>query len=203
MLKYAACVECLLIIVTLFAFFDFALYRLLNPSQAEEVSTSFSILRVPFYGPISVKFGNRLSRIISRKFDIDVKIVYSTFKVKNYFKLKCNTPFALLSNVVYRFDCVENAQVSYIGYTKRHLVIRTDEHTVPSLAKKSHVHQHIKNCEACTNGSVGLSHFQILHRHRDETDSKIGESFAIKKHQPVLNKQLFGKGSSILLNVWK
>ena len=154
----------------------------------------FSILPVPFF---------YFTCIISRKFDIDVKIVYSTFKVKDYFKLECEIPFALLSNVLCRLDCVENAQVSYIGYTKRHLVIRTDEHTVPSLAKKFHVHQHIKNCEACTNGSVGLSHFQILHRHRDETDSKIGESFAIKKHQPVLNKQLFAKGSSILLNVWK
>ena len=188
-------------------FFDYALNRMLNPTSVsddtEDSISRYSILRVPYYGSESVKFAKRLSGIITRKFDVDIKIVYSTFKVKNYFRLKSRTPFHLLSNVIYQYDCVANAQISYIGYTKRHMVTRTAEHIVPALAKKSHVFAHIKNCDSCKGSQLSVHDFKVLQHCVDETECKIAEAFAIKKCRPVINKQLFAQGTSLTLKVWK
>ena len=189
-------------------FFDCAVDRVLNPrisvtSDTESVHSNYSILRIPYYGKESVKFAKKLSNIICKKFDIDIKIVYSTFKIKNYFRLKCRTPFPLLSNVVYQFNCAENAQVSYIGYTKRHLISRFAEHTVPKVAKKSHVFAHIKQCVSCKGKTHDVRDLKVLQRCADETECKIAEAFHIKKSRPVINKQLFAQGSSLILRVWK
>ena len=68
-------------------FFDFTVDRVLNPrtfstSDTDSVNSRYAILRVPYYGKESIKFAKQLSSIISKKFDIDIKIVYSTFKIK-------------------------------------------------------------------------------------------------------------------------
>ena len=110
----------------------------------------FSIFRLPYYDRSSMKFAKRISKIISDKFNISIRVVYSTYKVKNYFQLKCRTPLPLLSKVVYRFTCVQDTHISYIGYTKRHMATRVTEHTDPKYAKKSHVFGHIKACSACS-----------------------------------------------------
>ena len=144
-----------------------------------------------------------ITGIIMKKFNIEIKIVFSTFKIKNYFRLKCRTPHPILSNVVYQYKCAENAQVSYIGYTKRHLITRSAEHTVPSRAKKSHVYAHIKECTSCNQQSQSVHDFKVLQHCVDETECKIAEAFMIKKFRPVINKQLFAQGSSLILRVWK
>ena len=189
-------------------FFDFTVDRVLNPrtfstSDTDSVNSRYAILRVPYYGKESIKFAKQLSSIISKKFDIDIKIVYSTFKIKNYFRLKCRTPYHLLSNVVYKFNCAANAQTSYIGYTKRHLIARVAEHTVPAKAKKSHVFGHIENCVSCKRKQHGVNDFHVLQRCVDETECKIAEAFHIKKERPAINKQLYAQGSSLILRVWK
>ena len=91
-MKFLAYVKCLLIIVILLAFlnFDFTVDRVINPRtvvslDTGSVNSNYALLRIPYYGRESTKFGKQLSRIISSKFDIDIKTVYSTFKIKNYF----------------------------------------------------------------------------------------------------------------------
>jgi len=39
----------------------------------------------------------------------------------------CSTPFPLMSNV-YKFSCLRDAKISYIGMTRHHLGIRVQEH---------------------------------------------------------------------------
>ena len=51
-------------------------------------------------------------------FSIDVKIVFKSFKVKDCFSLKCQTPLPLLANVVYRFRCLHDVDKVYISKTK-------------------------------------------------------------------------------------
>ena len=46
----------------------------------------------------------------------------------NFFSLKCPTPKLLKANVVYKFDCLCDINISYIGKTKRHLATRIKEH---------------------------------------------------------------------------
>ena len=54
----------------------------------------------------------------------------------NYFSLKAKTPKNLLSNVVDKFSCQNDSELSYIGETKRHLVIRSEEHLDLDNSKK-------------------------------------------------------------------
>ena len=187
-------------------YFDYVVSKVTNPklqtNESVDEEDSFSILRIPFYGPHSVKFAKRVSKIISQKFNINIRIVYSTFKVSNYFMLKCRTPLPLLSKCVYKFNCVLDTHTSYIGYTKRHLTTRVNEHTVPSLAKSSHVYKHIVDCGACSAAHIDVNNFRVLKQCRNETDCKLAEAFAIKRWKPSINKQMFAKGSSLLLNVW-
>ena len=186
-------------------YFENALKRITNPTQHQDdldESDVFSIFRVPYYDRSSMKFAKRISKIISDKFNISIRVVYSTYKVKNYFQLKCRTPLPLLSKVVYRFTCVQDTHISYIGYTKRHMTTRVTEHTDPKYAKKSHVFGHIKACSACSAANIDLSNFEIVKVCRDIVDSKLSEAFAIKKSKPIINKQLFANGSSLILNVW-
>ena len=208
MMRFLIFARCSLITAIRLIFFYKALDHVLNPpiresEDIEDDNSIYCILCVPYYSKQSIKFAKQLSSIISKKFNIDMKIVYSTFKVKNYFRLKCRTPLHLLSNVVYKYECAENAQVSYIGYTKRHLISRVAEHTVPSKAKNSHVYAHIENCVSCKARKPEVCNFKVMQRCKDETDCKIAEAFAIKKNRPVINKQLFAQGSSLILRVWK
>ena len=48
---------------------------------------------------------------------------FNITKIKNFFSLKCPrpTPKLLKANVVYKFDCLCDINIFYIGKTKRHL----------------------------------------------------------------------------------
>ena len=47
------------------------------------------VLNVPYFGKCSRNFADDISKLISSKFPIKVRTVYSTFKIKSYFVLKC------------------------------------------------------------------------------------------------------------------
>ena len=90
-----------------------------------------TIFVLPFIGLHSVILGRKIKDLLIRNYGIEVKVVYTT--VKNYFSLKCRTPLPLLANVVYKFNCSRDADLSYIGKTKRHLVTRAREHSIHVL----------------------------------------------------------------------
>ena len=72
---------------------------------------------VPYFGKPSRKFAKRLSTLVKAKLQVDLAVYYNSFKTGSYFNLKCLTPHALLSNVVYKFTCLRDAAMSYIGMT--------------------------------------------------------------------------------------
>ena len=161
----------------------------------EKVETIFF---VPYVGLPSMIFGRKIRELLSRNYGIDVRIVYSTFKVKNYFSLKCRTPLPLLANVVYKFNCLRDANVSYIGKTKRHLVTRVREHSNTASA----VCEHLESCDVCRSEySVGKN-FSILDKGRDDFEITIKESLQIKNNRPPLNKKLMTQGTSFLLKIF-
>ena len=55
-------------------------------------SCGVPVLLIPYIGLPSVIFGRKLKRLLKDYYCIDVKVVFSSFKVKNYFSLKCHTP---------------------------------------------------------------------------------------------------------------
>ena len=67
--------------------------------------------------------------------------------------MKCRTPKQLLSNIVYQFKCQHDAEVSYIGETKRHSITRVKEHlVVNNSSMKSENKSHVLNCDSCMCG---------------------------------------------------
>jgi len=61
--------------------------------------------------------------------DFNVKLVFTSFKIKNMCSFKDRTPDALKSMVVYESTCAE-CNSSYISETSRHFSTRIKEHTV-------------------------------------------------------------------------
>ena len=193
-------------------FFDSVYDNFLKPKPLDDVSESpeseesehipFCLFKVPFYGRSSCGFAKEFKTLVENHFKVDLRIVYTTRKVGSYFRLKSRSPPALYTNVVYRFTCAVKAHITYIGYTSRHLLTRVAEHTELTKNTKSHVKSHILECDGCRNAEVSLNDFIVLKHYSSEMDCKVGEALAIKKHRPLINKQLFANGASMILNIW-
>ena len=157
---------------------------------------------IPYLGKISKEFSLQIQSLIKKRFDIKVTIVYKTTKVQEYFSLKSKTPLALNSNVVYKFTCSRDVNVTYIGTSARHLSIRAGEHLNVSRSSKSAIKEHIKKCSSCKTQPNNMGQFKIIRKCQTSYEAKIHEALVIKRSNPVLNKQLYANGASILLNVF-
>ena len=120
-----------------------------------------------------------------------------TFKVKNYFSLKCHTPVPLKANVVYQFTCLRDANSTYIGKTIRHLVTRVKEHsTSPSAIK-----EHLSSCTTCKD-NYSCNSFKVIDSANSDFEVSIKEALYIKHKNPNLNKQLSTEGMSFMLKIF-
>ena len=119
--------------------------------------------------------------------------------MKNYFSLKCKTPAVVASNVVYKFTCLHDAGVTYIGETERFFGVRSAEHFDPN--HNSSVASHIRECTACQDGDLKNS-IIIVKRSKSAYDNLINEALKIQKDKPSLNVQMFDKGASYKLKVF-
>ena len=118
---------------------------------------------IPYFGKPSHKLAKRLSALVKTKFQIDLSFYYTSFKTGSYFNLKCLTPHALLSNVVYKFRRSHDVTISYIGMTTRHLGIRANEHLNLQLnLKNTAVKDHILTCEKCKSESLTVNNFKVV-----------------------------------------
>ena len=156
-----------------------------------------TIFLVPYVGLPSVIFGRKLKDLFKKYYCIDIKIVFTSFKVKNYFSLKSRTPLPLLANVVYKFNCMRDANITYIGKTLRHLAVRVKEHGTSSSAIKDH----LSSCDLCNSG-YSMDNFSIIDTGRNDNETTIKEALHIKYKKPILNKQLYSHGSSFVLNIF-
>ena len=67
----------------------------------------------------------------------------------------------ITSNVVYKFTCLCDASLSYIGKTKRHLVVRSDEHLrYEKEQPQGEIKTHLRLCEMCERSTI--DNFQIV-----------------------------------------
>ena len=85
-----------------------------------------------------------------------MNIYFRSFKVGNYFQLKCSTSTELSSNVVYNFSCPCDTAIFYIGYTTRHLITRAHEHLNLNLISKSAIKDHIYSCSHCSKTDLSV-----------------------------------------------
>ena len=164
--------------------------QVLNTDAGDENTFKLN-LTIPYIGKQSVRFGKKISAIVTDRFDIDINLVYSTSKVGSFFRLKSMTPLSLMSCIVYEFHCLGEQTATYVGMAERNMALRVADHIRKS--SKTAVGMHRKSCQTCRDTKLSIEHFKILKKCRDEQETKIHEALQIVKRNPSMNRQLHKK----------
>ena len=122
-----------------------------------------------------------------KRYKINIMAAYTSTRVGSYFNLKSNCSRSFKSNVVYKFTCSVDQNVSYIGETKRQLFRRVLDHT--KTDKKSAVFGHLYVCTNCQNSKNIMDQFEILKKCESKNIYSF-EALLIAKFKPNLNTQL-------------
>ena len=89
------------------------------------------------------------------------------------------TPLILRANIIYCLKGSYDKSQSYIGKTKRHLVVRVQGH-LSGQSGKSSVHEHITSCKDCHSCSIRNIH-TLAHANTD-FEAKIKERLYVYKN---------------------
>ena len=118
--------------------------------------------------------------------DVQSKLAFTSFKIKNLITAKDCVPRSLRSNIVYKFTCAECNSV-YVSETSRHLSTRERDHLFSD--KNSHVYQHLKSSSAGREACDAKS-FAVLDSVNTAYKLKIKEALRIMWEGRNLHKQL-------------
>ena len=154
-------------------------------------------IRIPYISNSSLILKKKLKQIFKR-YGLEINIIFSAFKVRNYFSLKCKTDSLLRSSLVYKFQCPVDPSSVYIGKTKRYLNKRVSEH----ISAPSAIHEHRKKCITCNENDDFIDLFSVLDKSNSDFELRILEALHIRDKNPSLNKQLLNNGSSFMLNIF-
>ena len=113
-------------------------------------------------------------------YNLKISPIYKTFKVVNYFQLKSKTPVGLCSNVVYKFSCSCDTNMTYIGMSSKHLITRVLEHLNFNSLQHSAIKNHMLSCGKCSNNRFNENNFVIIRKCKSEFCSKIHEALLKK-----------------------
>ena len=179
-------------------YFNKVLNKFQNPTHSisdnDNSDDVYICLKIPFIGDHSYNLSKKLKGIIEADNKCKVRIIFKSFKVRNYFSLKAKTPNNLLSNVVYKFTCQNDSGITYIGETKRHLITRVGEHlSLSKVYQNSEVESHAHNCPNCVL-NASFDSFSIVKKCFNNFDASIHEALLARRRNPALNRQLFTGG---------
>ena len=82
--------------------------------------------KLPYLGRFSSVVQSKIRRLGNRYCN-DIKLVFTTLKLRNLFSMKDSVPRELRSRVIYKFTCA-CCNACYIGETGRHFSTRVREH---------------------------------------------------------------------------
>ena len=151
----------------------------------DKVSTFY--FKLPYIGHYSGVTQKRIRHLIKRYCNnIDIKLIFSSFKIGNLFSAKDPIPSNLRSSVVYKFSCA-GCNACYVGETTRHFSTRVREHLATDRA--SHVYKHLQQSENCRD-LCSTNCFSILDCATTSFQLKIKESLHIHWEKPTLNQQV-------------
>ena len=119
------------------------------------------------------------------KENFNIKLVFNSFKIKNYFSYQDPIPDDLKSFLVYKFTC-GSCSSSYIGKTCRHFKSRIEEHIKKD--SKSHIFKHLHSTTTCFD-SNNSPYFKIIDKVNSKFDLNIKEALHINWRKPNLNAQ--------------
>ena len=107
--------------------------------------------------------------------DLDIKLVFSSFKIGKLLSVKDPIPGALRSHVVYKLACA-GCNACYVGETTRHFSTRLREHLVTD--KASHIFKRLQSSEHC-RALCSVDCFHVLDHASTGFQLKIKETFHI------------------------
>ena len=156
------------------------------PDDKSSQTRDTRYFKLPFIGFYSKLTERKLQNLVKRFCkDLNIKLVFSSFKIKNMFGNKDSIPSDLLSSVVYKFSCAA-CNSCYIGETTRHITTRVKEHTTD---KNSHIFKHLQNSPLCKS-QFTPDCFKVIDKANSTFSLKLKEALHIKKQKPDLNKQI-------------
>ena len=152
-------------------------------------------LVLPFTGDSSAT--EKLRQFVSKCFpQVNLRVVFKPpRRLSNLFRFKDTIPFAMRSNIVYKYTCA-GCNAEYVGQTSRHLHVRACEHSgISSLTGKplstrsnSSIFDHFQQ----TGHTIASNSFKIVSNGLSESDLLIREAIVISRLKPTLNAQATG-----------
>ena len=168
-----------------------------NPGSFTE-SESISTLNFKLPYLYISSFAQRKVRSLLKAYcsNLDIRLVFSSYKLSNMFSNKDPIPKSLRSRVVYKFCCAGCNSV-YVGETCRHFSTRVREHI--SRDKNSHIYKHLLSSSNCRKQLCSEDSFTILDTAISSYQLKIKEALHISWLKPNLNSQLTHTTSTLSL----
>ena len=159
-----------------------------NPPASVSDTTRDFYFKLPYIVPFSLITQKKVRHFAKRYCNnIDIKLVFSSFKIDNMFSVKDHVPRGFRAGVVDKFLC-EGCSACYVGETTRHFSTRVREHTVSD--RTSHVFKHLQNSEHCRT-LCSNDCLSILDHAFTTFQLKIKEAIHIQCEKPTLNRQLY------------
>ena len=157
-----------------------------NQNQLKDKSDVY-YFKLSYIGNLSHHIKNKLSKLCKEfcKENFNIKLVFSSFKIKSYSSCKDPIPNNLKSFLVYKFTCA-SCSSSYIGETCRHFKTRIEEHIKKD--NKSHIFKHLHFTATCFDSYNSLC-LKIIDKANSKFDLKIKEALHINWRKPNLNVQ--------------
>ena len=124
----------------------------------DKVSTFY--FKLPYIGHYSGVTQKRIRHLIKRYCNnLDIKLIFFSFKIGNLFGAKDPIPGNLRSSVVYKVSCAG----CNVGETTRHFSTRILVHLATDRA--SHVYKHLQQSESCRNLCFGqlFQYYRLRH----------------------------------------
>ena len=157
-----------------------------NQNQLKDTSDVY-YFKLPYIGNLSHCIKNKLSKLCKEfcKENFNIKLVFNSFTIKNYFLYKDPISDDLKSFLVYMFTCA-SCNFSYMRETCRHFKAKIEEHIKKD--KKFHIFKHLHSTVACF-GSYNFLCFKIIDKANSKFGLKIKEALHISWTKPNLNAQ--------------
>ena len=149
-----------------------------NQNQLKDKSEIY-YFKLPYIGNLLHHIKNKRSKLCKDfcKENFNIKLAFTSFKIKNYFSYIDPIPNVLKFFLVYKFTC-GSCSSSYIGETC-HFKTRTEQHIKKN--NKFHIFKHLN--------STATLYFKRIDKANSKFDLEIKEALHIIWKKPNLNEQ--------------
>ena len=160
--------------------------KIITQNQLKDKS-DVHYFKLAYIGSLSHHIKIKLSKLCKEfcKENFNIKLVFNSFKTKNYFSYKDPVPNDLKSFLVYKFTCA-SCSSNYIDKTCPHFQTRIEEHIKKD--NKSHIFKHLHSTATCFDSYNSVC-FKIIDMANSKFDLKIKEALHINWRKPNLNAQ--------------